>query len=315
MRRSLVIGAGGQDGRILCEQLRARGDHLGAVNRSGTLWTGSAAIGHLDVHDDDRVRDVIRAFVPDEVYFLAAIHQSSEGRAAIDPEALEATSFSLHLDAARRVMQALVEHAPGARFFYASSSHVFAQTDADVIDEQTPPAPEGVYGRSKAAGFEAVREYRSRGLFAVAGHLFPHESPHRAPHYLSQRVVRGLVQVKRGTARELVVGDLAARADWGWAADHTRAMSMLLAHDEPLDAAVATGELHSVRDWVHVACDRLALDPARIVREDRALLTRSTRPLRADVTRLTKRLGWTPSIDFAGLVRRLVDAALDSESA
>lgn len=308
MKRVIVVGAQGQDGRLLVSQLAAQGHAVCAIGRTQTTYHGTDELGPIDVLATDTWPALVRALAPDEVYWLAAVHQASQGPAPLASDALQAASRALHVEAPERCLGALAVDAPRARFFYAASTHVFANRPSGLVNERSPMAPEGAYGESKAAGVERVRAWRSRGLFACAGFLHTHESPLRGPNFLSQRVARGLWDVKRGQASEVVLGDLAAEGDWGWADDYVRAMQLVLGHPEPEDFVIATGERRTVRDWVRIGCDRLGLDPA-CVREDPSLLARRMEPLRPDPTRLRETLGWRPSITFEQLVLRLVDAA------
>jgi GDPmannose 4,6-dehydratase len=153
---------------------------------------------------------------------------------------------------------------------------------------------------------------RVHGMFVACGILFNHESPLRAPQFVTQRVVRGLVAIQRGQAGILEIGNLDARVDWGYAPDYTRAMQAILALDTPDDYVVATGETHSVRDLVEIASGMLGLDWRACVNQSASLLQRQSRALCGDATRLRRATGWVPSVDFRTLVEHLVTAALAS---
>lgn len=266
---------------------------------------------HADVTNRSAIREIVAQSQPDEVYFLAALHHSSEGPHIAEEEML-ATSFEVNTLALNCVLGALADLRPAARLLYASSSRVFGEPSALVQNEDTPLDPVEPYGISKAVGMQICRYWRrARGLFAVSAILYNHESPLRPPYFLSQKVVKAAV--KSRTARvELCLGNPAAQVDWGHAADTVRAMWLMLQRPEPTDYVVATGQLHTVRDWLDEAFGMLSLDWRLTVIEDQSLLNRS-RPsaiLCGDSTRLRQATGWRPEFTFQALVRDMVTAEL-----
>jgi GDPmannose 4,6-dehydratase len=316
MRKAIIVGSHGQDGRILHERLAAQGCAVLRIDRRG-VGPDAPAIGlgdgPFDVLDRTSVDRVIRAFVPDAVFYLAAFHHSSEAECPFDDVELYLRSHDVHARGPAHVLEALRQHAPHARFFYAASSHCFGEPSSGRQDESTPLRPVCPYGISKTAGVQLCRMYRSRHrVRASCGFLYNHESPLRPPSFLSAKIVRGAVAIARRQHDRLVLGDLSARVDWGYAPDYVDAMIRIARLDAADDFVIASGQAHSVGDFVAIAFAHLGIDWRRHVATDSSLLTKS-RPAAAlvgDSGKLHRITGWTPSVSFAGMVRLLVDAEL-----
>jgi GDPmannose 4,6-dehydratase len=199
---------------------------------------------------------------------------------------------------------------PGSRLFFAASSHVFGTPDSDVQDEETPLRPESIYAMTKADGLLACRLYRERhGLFASTGILYTHESGLRNEKFLSMKIVRAALRIKSGEQRELILGRLDARVDWGFAGDSVDAMQRILAAPQGGEFIVATGASHTVGEFARVAFETLGLDWRRHVSEDPALLTRATPVRIGDPRRLRDATGWSPATPFEELIRTLLRSA------
>lgn len=300
MAVAVVVGAGGQDGTLLTGLLAARGDRVVTVGRP-------ARDTDPDITRFADVEKLVASERPDEVYLLAAVQHSSEDP-PVDQVDLAHRSYAVNTLAPVHFLEAIATRSPRTRLFYAASSHVFGPPTTAVQDESTPLRPASVYGISKAAGVLHCRAYRERGVFASVGILYNHESPLRRPAFLSSKIVRGAARVSRGEVEEVVVGRLAAGADWGYAPDYVEAMTRVLATGTPDDFVVATGELHTVEDFASTAFSLAGLDWRRHVRERPGVLTRPAQPLVGDATRLRERTGWRPSVDFRGMVAALLAA-------
>lgn len=310
MSRALVIGHTGQDGQILCEQLAERGFSLAGVSRTRGFSSDGQWSRPVDVTNLAQVNAVVETFRPTRVYYLAAHHHSSQ-EAAIHHVDTAARSWDVHVHGFGHVLEAVRASAPDARIFYASSSRVFGSAAGPMQNESTPLRPECIYGLTKAAGmFVADFARRVHGQFVACGILFNHESALRASQFVSQRVIQGLAAIRRGDAKILELGNLDARVDWGSAPDYTRAMQCILDAGEPTEYVIASGETHSVREFVEVAADRLGLRWRDCVVETEGLVQRAPQALCGDASRLRSTTGWSPSLDFKGLVRSLVDTAM-----
>jgi GDPmannose 4,6-dehydratase len=244
---------------------------------------------------------------PDEVYNLAA--------PSFVPMSWEQPVLTAEFAAvgATALLEAVRLAVPEARVYQAASSEIFGDPLTAPQTEETPVMPATPYGAAKAYSFFIVRSYRRRyGLHASSGILYNHESPRRPLDFLPRKVANGAARISLGLAETLQIGDLDARRDWGDAGDYVRAMWLILQQDEPGDYVVATGVTHSVRDLVEIAFAHVGLDWREHVIVDESLRRGKAElhNLVGDASKARERLGWEPSIDFTGLVRKLVDADL-----
>jgi GDPmannose 4,6-dehydratase len=295
---ALVIGAGGQDGRILAEKLTWEGHRVVGIRRGAVELTDAAA-----------VRAMIGSARPDRIYYLAAYHHSSEDRALQESELFRA-SFAVHVDGLVNVLEAMRAEAAAARLFYAASSHVFGQAATPVQDETTPMNPDNVYGITKTAGVHCCRFFRNEhGVFAAVGFLYNHESRHRRKDFVSTKIVRAAVEISRGRKGPLVLGDLSARIDWGYAPDYVDAMARILELDRADEFVVATGEPHSVAEFAEIAFAAVGLDWRKHVVEDAGIITKRRLGLVGNPAKLKGATGWAPTVTFGDMVRKLVQHA------
>jgi GDPmannose 4,6-dehydratase len=319
MPTALITGVTGQDGSYLAELLLAKRYRVvGTVRRSST--TPYERIAHLvdrvelvsaDLLDQTSLTDVVGEYQPDEIYNLAAqsFVQTSWRQPVLTGEftALGVT----------RMLEAVKKAAPKARFYQASSSEMFGKVLETPQRETTPFYPRSPYGVAKVYGHWITVNYReSFGLYAVSGILFNHESPRRGLEFVTRKVTDAVARIKLGLGRELRLGNLDARRDWGFAGDYVDAMWRMLQQDEPGDYVVGTGESYSVRDLCETAFAHVGLDYRDFVKRDE----RFVRPaevdlLVADPTKARTQLGWTPAVDFRSLVRMMVDADLERHRA
>lgn len=295
----VIVGSAGQDGTLLGNALHARGDSVIGLCH-----------GDLALDDPAAVASFIADNLPDVVYFLAAHHHSSEESIANEGELFDA-STRVNFTAAVNFLAAITRHRPQTRFFYAASSLIFGAADGAPQDEQTPPRPDTAYGITKLAGMLACRRYReAHGLHASTGILYNHESPLRPPRFLSRKIALATARIAREGGGELVLGDLDARVDWGYAPDYVEAMTRIVVHDTPGEYVVATGQTHAVRDFVAIAFAAVDLDYRDHVRASPEVLRRQLPPRIGNPAKLMATTGWRPSIDFATMVRRMVEAEL-----
>lgn len=310
MRSALIIGASGQDGRLLARLLLAREYAVLGWIRGETAAPAPCECALVDILNSAAVEAALRKSPPDEIYYLAAFHHATEDAIELSAAELLRCSFDVHVLGLLNVLQAMEECSPRTRLFYAASSHVFGTPKSESQNEETPLTPNSAYGISKAAGLQCCRLYRQqKGMFAATGILFNHESPWRKPSFLSQKIVRGALRARRDPACKLVLGDLAARVDWGYAPDYVDAMFRILQLAEASDFVVASGEMHTVREFAEVAFGALGLDWRRHVETDALLLNKISHPLCGDCGKLRAATGWSPSVTFVELVTRLVKEA------
>ena len=297
MTGAVIIGAGGQDGRLLGEQLEQAGASVVRLGR-----------GDVDLLDRAPIDTLVRQHQPREIYYLAAHHHSSEDTLGGDEAALFRTSLDVHVTGLVHFLEAIRTHSPATRLFYAASSHVFGQSEQPLQNEQTPCNPTCVYGITKTAGLHCCRYYRSaHGLFAAAGILYNHESPHRGPKFVSQKIISAALAIAAGHQERLVLGDLCARIDWGYAPDYVDAMRRILALPQADDFVIATGEQHSVQEFVEIAFAAVGMDWREHVVEDSGRITKQRRSLAGDASRLRTATGWQPSVTFRRMVQLLIE--------
>ena len=314
MLTAIITGITGQDGSYLAELLLSKGYRVIGMMRRSSVVTFER-IQHIqdqieiiqgDLHDQSSLMDLIEQYKPDEVYNLAA--QSFVPTSWNQPVLTgEVTALGV-----TRVLEAIRLLNPKIRFYQASSSEMFGKVREVPQKETTPFYPRSPYGVAKAYGHWITVNYReSYNLFAVSGILFNHESPRRGTEFVTRKITYGAVRIKLGLAKELRLGNLEARRDWGFAGDYVDAMYRLMQNDSPRDYVVGTDKTHSVREFCEKAFSCLDLDYKEYVIQD----PRFYRPaevdlLVADSTKVRQELGWTPNVDFDGLVQMMVDADL-----
>jgi GDPmannose 4,6-dehydratase len=307
MKRALIIGARGQDGTLLTQHLVACGRVVVGLDRGTMDRSDGGATNAVDLLDAGAIAGLVGDFAPDEVYYLAAFHHSSQSSELLAPTTIWEQSFDVHVHGLLKMLEAVRTRAPRARLFYAASSLVFGRPEQSPQTESLPLAPRCVYGITKAAGVQSCRFYREQySLFTAVGILYNHESHLRSESFLSRKIVRAAVRIRQGLQRDLVLGDLSAQTDWGYAPDYVDAMRRILESDRPDDFIVASGRLHRVRDWVEGAFGAVGLRWQDYVREDPSLITRNKHVLVGDSSKLRKLTGWQPATSFEQMVVNMV---------
>ncbi len=318
--RALITGVTGQDGGYLAELLAAQGTQVhGTVRPGGDPQAPVAphleALGDaLTLHESDltdpaAVASLLHDVNPDEVYHLAA--QSSVARAWADPVGT-AVLDAIAPAAVLAACGAMAADGHGVRVLVASSAEIFAGATTSPQDEDTPLRPTNPYGAAKAHAHHLTAIHRSRGLHAVAAVLYPHESPRRPHAFVTRKTTATMAAISRGDAEEIVLGNTAARRDWGWAPDVVAGMVAALRHEEPQDYVLASGTARSVEEFVAAAAaaagvhdwrERVRIDPELLRPTDATELV-------GDATRARTTLGWAPTRSFEDVVAAMVDADL-----
>jgi GDPmannose 4,6-dehydratase len=321
MKKALITGITGQDGSYLAELLLDKGYEVhGIIRRASTFNTGR--INHLykdphingvhlflhygDIADSTNLIKLLYRIQPDEVYHLAA---QSHVRVSFDiPEYTgDVTGLSTI-----RILEAIRETGVNSKFYQASSSEMFGRTTEIPQRESTPFYPRSPYGAAKVYAYWATVNYReSYELFACNGILFNHESPRRGETFVTRKITRAVAQIKAGLQDTLYLGNLNAKRDWGYAKEYVEAMWLMLQQESPDDYVIATGETHSVEEFLNEAFSQVNLDWHDYVKVDPKYL----RPAEVDVligdaTKAKQALGWEPMVTFKELVRLMVAADL-----
>jgi GDPmannose 4,6-dehydratase len=315
MKKALITGITGQDGSYLAELLLEKGYEVyGMVRRSSTET--NERIDHLidkihliqaDLLDQVSLTSVMRDVQPVEVYNLAAMSfvPTSWSQPVLTGEftALGVT----------RMLEALRNASPEARFYQASSSEMFGKVCEVPQKETTPFYPRSPYGVAKVYGHYITVNYReSYDMFAVSGILFNHESPRRGKEFVTRKITDAVARIKLGLQNELRMGNLDAERDWGYAGDYVRAMWLMLQQDEPDDYVISTGETHSVEEFLTLAFGHVGLNyKDYVVQDSRFMRPAEVDQLLGDCSRARAKLGWKPEVDFPGLVTMMVDADLE----
>jgi len=312
--KALITGITGQDGAYLAEFLMGKGYEVhGMVRRSSTDSFERIAhlqdrlvLHHADLLDQLSIVALVRDVRPREVYNLAA--QSFVPTSWLQPLLTgEFTALGV-----TRVLEAIRLVDRDIRFYQASSSEMFGQVREEPQTENTSFWPRSPYGVAKVYGHWITVNYReSYNIFACSGILFNHESPLRGKEFVTRKITDSVARIKLGMQQKLKLGNLDAKRDWGFAGDYVQAMWMMLQQDAPDDYVVATGQAHSVRDFVELAFDHVGLDWQKHVEIDPSLLRPAeVNVLRGDATKARTVLGWRPKVNFPALVRMMVDADL-----
>jgi len=314
MMRALVTGITGQDGSYLAEFLLEKGyDVYGMVRRS------SAERFDRIAHIQERIH-LVQADLLDQFSLVRAIEQSQPdeiynlGAQSFVPASWEQPILTAEFTAVgvTRILEAVRQVNPRIKFYQASSSEMFGKVREIPQTETTPFYPRSPYGAAKVYAHYITVNYReSFGIFAASGILFNHESPRRGLEFVTRKVTDAVARIALGKAKVVTLGNLDAERDWGFAGDYVKAMWMMLQHTEPDDFVVATGETHSVRELVNVAFARVGLDPAHhVVTDPKLLRPAEVDQLVGDPSKAKAKLGWTPQVDFKGLIEMMVDADL-----
>ncbi|MBA2124543.1 GDP-mannose 4,6-dehydratase [bacterium Unc6] len=318
MKKALITGITGQDGSYLAEFLLSKGYEVhGIVRRVALedsehrLWRIRHLLDKIVLHPGSMesyasIFKIVEETKPDECYHLAA--QSFVSYSFED----EFSTISTNINGTHFVLSAVKEKAPKCRFYFAASSEQFGHVKETPQNENTPFHPRSPYGISKVAGFDLTRNYREAyGIFACNGILFNHESPRRGFEFVTRKIANAAARIKMGLAKELRLGNLKAKRDWGFAGDYVKAMWLMLQQNDPDDYVIATGETYSVKEFVKLAFNCVGLKWQNHVIIDKTFYRPSeVYLLRGDFSKARKKFGWKPKVKFEELVKMMVEADL-----
>jgi len=316
VKRALITGITGQDGSYLAEFLLSKGYEVhGIVRRVALedtehrLWRIRHLVNRIVLHPGSlesyaSIFRIVERIKPQECYHLAA--QSFVSYSFED----EFSTINTNINGTHYMLSAVKEKAPKCRFYFAGSSEMFGQVREVPQTENTPFHPRSPYGISKVAGFDLTRNYREAyGLFACNGILFNHESPRRGFEFVTRKISLGVARIKQGLSDKLVLGNLEAKRDWGYAGDYVKAMWLMLQQDKPDDYVIATGETHSVKEFVEAAFGCLGLDWKKYVKVDKSFYRPAeVHLLIGDCRKAARKLKWKPEVRFRELVEMMVNA-------
>ncbi len=310
MKKAVIVGHTGQDGTYLSALLREKKYEVTGVSRK-QVSENKYEIKSIDILQELAVENFLKKIQPDEIYFLAAVHQSSED-AQLATGDLFRKSLDLNLLALINFLEGIRKYSPHCKLFYAGSSHVFGNPEKSPQDESSPFRPDCIYGITKTAGINACHFYRERyAVFAGVGIFYNHESPLRSSNYVSSKIVQAAVAIKKGLTSELILGNLESKIDWGYAPDYMYAAYSILQLSSADDFIISSGALHSIADFVGEVFAYLELDWTNFVKVNPLLISkRQKQNLFGNNQKIRNTTGWTPGVDFKGLIKILVNEEL-----
>jgi GDPmannose 4,6-dehydratase len=318
-KKALITGITGQDGSYLAELLLSKGYEVhGVVRRVAIedpmhrLWRLRHILDRIKLHSGSldsyaSIFNIVEEVSPDECYHLGA--QSFVSYSFED----EFTTIHSNINGTHYLLSAIKRKSPECHFYFAGSSEMFGQAKVTPQDENTPFRPRSPYGISKLAGFELTRNYREAyGLYASSGILFNHESPRRGHEFVTRKITSSAALIKLGKLKEIRLGNLEAKRDWGHARDYVKAMWLMLQQEKPDDYVIATGISHSVRQFLEQAFVLAGLDYKNFLQSDMDFFRPSEiNVLCGNASKAKTLLGWQPTVDFAQLVEEMVKSDLD----
>ena len=315
MKKALITGMTGQDGSYLSELLLSKGYEVhGIVRRvaiedpQARMWRIRHILDKIHIHSASMesyasIFNIVSEVQPDECYHLAA--QSYVSYSFED----EFSTINTNLNGTHYVLSAIKRQAPHCRFYFAASSEMFGNATETPQNENTQFHPRSPYGISKLAGFELTKNYREAyGLFAISGILFNHESPRRGAEFVTRKISTAAAKISLGMEKEIRLGNLEAKRDWGHARDYVRAMWLMLQQDKPDDYVIASGKSHSVKEFLETAFGYVNLDYRKYLMVDKELYRPAeVNILQGDASKAHEKLKWMPTITFEELVKEMVN--------
>jgi len=310
IKKALVSGITGQDGSYLTEFLSKEYEIYGLERRIALEDQTdrhrkelNAVIIPCDITNYASVFAAVQKIMPDEIYHLAS--QSDVGYSFKDPF----QTLDTNINGTLNILEAMRTLIPKSKLYFAGSSEMFGKVEEEPQNENTRFNPRSPYGVSKCAGFYLSQNYREAyNLFICNGILFNHESPRRGKEFVTRKITDGIKKIKEGKEKELRLGNLDTKRDWGFAGDYVEAMWLMLQQDKPDDYVIATNETHTIREFVNEAFKIAGLDPDKYVKIDKEFFRPSDVVLlKGDYSKAKKKLGWEPKIKFKGLVRMMME--------
>jgi len=322
MKRALITGITGQDGSYLAELLIEKGYEVhGIVRRvaieapTQRLWRINHLADKIFLHAASlesyaSIFNVVEKVKPDECYHLAA--QSFVSYSFEDAF----STINININGTLHLLSAIKERVPECRFYFAASSEMFGKVKETPQDEDTPFHPRSPYGISKVAGFDLTRNYReSYDMFACNGILFNHESPRRGFEFVTRKITSTAARIRAGKEKQLRLGNLEAKRDWGFAGDYVYAMWLMLQQEKPDDYVIATNETHSVKEFAQLAFEHAGLDWEKyVVVDEQFYRPAEVKLLMGNYSKGKKKLNWKPNVRFEKLVQMMVESDLKNEN-
>ena len=313
-KKALIIGVTGQDGSYLAELLLKKKYQIHAIIRKipykekkNRFWRIQKIIKKIIFHNVSlneykKLSNLIKKTKPDEIYHLAA---QSYINYRFDDEFFQ---LNPNINGTHYILSAIKNFSPNSKFYFASSSEMFGNVNVSPQNENTKLNPRSAYGISKVAGYQLTKNYReAHKLFACTGILYNHESSRRGINFVTKKIVNGVAKIYLNKKKKIILGDISAKRDWGYAEDYVLAMWKMLQQKKPSDFVIGTGKLHSVKDFLKIAFDYVGLNYKDFIKIDKKLIRpKDTAVLKANISKAQKYLKWKPKVNFKNLVVNMV---------
>ena len=310
MKKALIIGYTGQDGYYTFDLLQKYNYSVIGIS-SNSVSQNQYNIQNINICSFEEVNIIVSKFKPDEIYFFAAIHQSSTDCTISDRDLFE-KSIDINSKALVNFLDSIRLFSPKTKLFYASSSHIFGNSNISVQNEQTQINPICIYGVSKVVGMKMCEFYQKKyNIFASVGIFYNHESPRRKSNFVSKKIVETAVLIKLKRKKKLKLGSLDSKIDWGYAPDYVKGAYNILQLTAPDTFIISSGKLHTIENFVDYTFSYLGLDWKKYVEVENSILSKKQKNIFCgDSSKLRKKTNWKPSVNFKGMVQLLVDTEI-----
>ena len=306
-KKALIVGVNGQDGKLLFKLLSDFGYAIIGLDKNGLKTNNVIWKNKINISNQNQVFLLIKKFKPDEIYYLAAYHFSSQDKRGDIYQELR-QSYEINVLAFLNFLEGIRLFSAKTKIFYAGSSLLFGNAPTKIQTEKTAFKPTGAYGLSKEGGANLCRLYREKyNIFAAVGIMYNHESRYRTDNFLSMKIIRGAKNIAAGKQKELIIGNLKATVDWGYAPDYVLAMKLILNLKKADDFIIATGQAHTVLDFVKITFKNFGLDWKKYVREDKKIIGEKRNVLIGDARKLKMTTGWKPSVSFPKMIEKIIN--------
>jgi len=306
MKKAIIVWSGWQDGTIMLNFLKEKKYAVLWIDRSQTIGIGKEFSKYnkeiIDILDSKKIDKLIQSTMPDEIYYLAAYHHSSQDIIEENDILLE-KSYNIHVKGYANFLEAIRKFSPTTKIFYASSCLIFGWTETKIQDENTPPCPNSIYWITKLDWMFLWKLYRdSHNIFSTSGILYNHESKYRSPKFVSMKIIQWALDIKNWKSDKLVIGDLSAQVDRWYAYDYIEAMYWILQQKIPDDFIISSWEIHTVQELVEIVFDYLWLDWKKHVMTDKNIIQRKKWILFGNNNKILKNIWWKPSVWFKKMI-------------
>ncbi len=307
VKKALIVGCNGQDGRLLTEYLAEKKYSVTGIDSEIYLQDKVSYDRKIDISCTSDINELVREIQPDEIYYFAAYHHSSEQNTSDDAK-LFSESYRINVFSLVNFLDAVKKYSGKTKLFYASSSLIFGENEDELVDETSKCNPDSVYGITKFDGLQICRYYRNTyGVFASVGIMFNHESIYRQDKFLSRKIINSAVRINNGSSEKLSIGDLSSETDWGYAPDYVDAAWRILNLDKPDDFIIASGKKHTVGYFAETAFKYFGLDWKDHIEENKSALFRRRKPITGNPGKLKLRTGWSPKVSFEKMIEIIAD--------